>query len=168
MTSGDCRMVHLSTSKEVTWQSINWKKARYEVRRLQMRIAKAVQQEDYGRVKSLQWILTHSFYAKALAVKRVTSNQGKNTPGVDGVLWKTAKDRMQAVYCLRQHGYKAQPLRRTYIPKSNGKKRPLSIPTMYDRAMQAFYKLAPWPLLQRQEQTGTHTASGKADLVRMQ
>lgn len=146
MTSCKAVMVHLSTSKEVTWRSINWKKARYEVRRLQMRIAKAVQEEDYGRVKSLQWVLTHSFYAKALAVKRVTSNKGKNTPGIDGVLWKTAKDKMQAVYCLRQHGYKAQPLRRTYIPKRNGKKRPLSIPTMYDRAMQALYKLALAPV----------------------
>jgi len=104
MTSCKAVMVHLSTSKEVTWRSINWKKARYEVRRLQMRIAKAVQEEDYGRVKSLQWNLTHSFYAKALAVKRVTSNQGKNTPGVDGVLWKTAKDKMQAIHSLRQHG----------------------------------------------------------------
>jgi len=138
--------VHSSTSNETTWRSIDWKKARREVRRLQMRIAKAVQEEDYGRVNALQWTLTHSFYAKALAVKRVTSNKGKNTPGVDGVLWKTAKDKMQAIHDLRQHGYKAQPLRRTYIPKKNGKKRPLSIPTMYDRAMQALYKLALAPV----------------------
>ena len=138
--------VHSSTSKEATWRSIDWKKARREVRRLQMRIAKAVQAGDHGRVKALQWTLTHSFYAKVLAVKRVTSNQGKNTPGVDGILWKTAKDKMQAVLSLRQHGYKAQPLRRTYIPKKNGKMRPLSIPTMYDRAMQALYKLALAPV----------------------
>lgn len=146
MTSRCIGMVHSSTSKKVTWRAIDWKEARREVRRLQMRIAKAVQEGKHGRVKSLQWILTHSFYAKALAVKRVTSNQGKNTPGVDGILWKTAKDKMQAVYSLRQHGYKAQPLRRTYIPKKNGKKRPLSIPTMYDRAMQALYKLALAPV----------------------
>ncbi|MHC4145202.1 MAG: group II intron reverse transcriptase/maturase [Planctomycetota bacterium] len=107
-----------------------------------MRIAKAVQEGKRGRSKSLQWILTHSFYAKALAVKRVTSNQGRRTPGVDGILWKTARAKMQAILSLRQRGYKAQPLRRTYIPKKNGKKRPLSIPTMYDRAMQALYKLA--------------------------
>lgn len=138
--------VHSSTSKEATWRSIDWKKAKREVRRLQMRIAKAVQAGDYGRVKALQWTLTHSFYAKALAVKRVTSNQGKNTPGVDGILWKTAKDKMQAILSLRQHGYKAQPLRRMYIPKKDGKKRPLSIPTMYDRAMQALYKLALAPV----------------------
>ena len=111
-----------------------------------MRIAKAVKEEDYGRVKALQWILTHSFYAKALAVKRVTSNKGKNTPGIDGVLWKTAKAKMEAVLSLRQHGYKAQPLKRIYIPKKNGKLRPLSIPTMHDRAMQALYKLALAPV----------------------
>jgi RNA-directed DNA polymerase len=146
MTSCAAEMVHSSTSKETTWRSIDWKKARREVRRLQMRIAKAVQAGDHGKVKSLQWTLTHSFYAKTLAVKRVTSNQGKNTPGVDGVLWKTAKDKMKTIASLRQHGYKAQPLRRTYIPKKNGKMRPLSIPTMYDRAMQALYKLALAPV----------------------
>lgn len=142
MSFASRRMVHSSTAKQTTWRSIDWKTARREVRRLQMRIAKAVQEGKHGKVKSLQWILTHSFYAKALAVKRVTSNKGKNTPGVDGVVWKDARAKMQAVLSLRQHGYKAQPLRRTYIPKKNGKKRPLSIPTMHDRAMQALYKLA--------------------------
>jgi RNA-directed DNA polymerase len=142
-------MVHPSTSRDIKseWRSIDWNKAWREVKRLQMYIAKAVKEEDYGRVKSLQWILTHSFYAKALAVKRVTSNKGKNTPGIDGVLWKTAKAKMQAIYNLRQHGYKAQPLKRIYIPKKSGnKKRPLSIPTMHDRAMQALYKLALIPV----------------------
>ena len=107
---------------------------------------KAVKEGRPGKVKSLQWLLTHSFYAKAPAVKRVTSNKGKHTPGVDGVVWKSAGDKMQAVVSLRQHGYKAQPLRRIYIPKKNGKQRPLSIPVMYDRAMQALYKLALAPV----------------------
>jgi RNA-directed DNA polymerase len=111
-----------------------------------MRIAKAVKQRKHGRVKSLQWILTHSFHAKALAVKRVTSNRGKYTPGTDGIIWKHAGAKMRAILSLRQHGYRAHPLRRTYIPKKNGKKRPLSIPTMYDRAMQALYKLALAPV----------------------
>lgn len=142
IASGFSEMVHSSTSLSSEWRSINWKKAWREVKRLQMCIAKAVKEKDYGRVKSLQLILTHSFYAKALAVKRVTSNKGKNTPGIDGVLWKTAKAKMQAIHSLRQHGYKAELLRRIYIPKKNGKKRPLSIPTMHDRAMQALYKLA--------------------------
>jgi RNA-directed DNA polymerase len=127
--------VRSSTSTDNPWRSIDWQKARREVRRLQMRIAKAVREGKHGKVKSLQWILTHSFYAKALAVKRMTSNKGKDTPGIDGVIWKAVRAKMQAVLSLKQHGYKAQPLRRTYIPKKDGKKRPLSIPTMYDRAM---------------------------------
>jgi RNA-directed DNA polymerase len=112
-----------------------------------MRIAKAVQEGRHGKVKALQWLLTHSFYAKALAVKRVTSNKGKKTPGVDGILWKNSRAKMQAILSLRQHGYKAQPLRRIYIPKKNkNKTRPLSIPTMSDRAIQALYKLALAPV----------------------
>ncbi|MBN2040227.1 MAG: reverse transcriptase N-terminal domain-containing protein [Spirochaetes bacterium] len=95
-----------------------------------MSIAKAVKEKDYGKARSLQWILTHSFCARAVAMKRVTSNKGKNTPGNDGVLWKTAKAKMQAVHSLRQHGYRAELLRRIHIPKKNGKKRPLSIPIM--------------------------------------
>ncbi|MGB7567735.1 MAG: group II intron reverse transcriptase/maturase [Chitinivibrionales bacterium] len=128
------------------WQAIDWQKARREVRKLQMRIAKAVKDKKYNKVKSLQWILTHSFHAKALAVKRVTSNKGKHTPGVDGVLWMDAGVKTQALHSLRQHGYKAQPLRRVYIRKKSGKLRPLSIPTMFDRAMQALYKLALAPV----------------------
>ena len=128
------------------WKSIDWTTAQREVRRLQIRIAKAVQESKRGRVKTLQWILTHSFHAKALAVKRVTSNKGRKTPGVDGVLWQGVRAKWQAICSLRRHGYKPQPLRRIYIPKRNGKKRPLGIPTVYDRAMQALYKLALAPV----------------------
>jgi RNA-directed DNA polymerase len=128
------------------WRAIDWQKARREVKRLQMRIAKAVKEGKHGKVNALQRILTRSFSAKALAVKRVTSNKGKKTPGVDGVLWKGARAKMQAVRSLRQHGYTAHPLRRIYIRKKSGKLRPLSIPTMCDRAMQALYKLALAPV----------------------
>jgi len=132
--------------KHVTWQTLDWEKARREVRRLQMRIAKAVKEGKSGKALALQWILAHSFHAKMLAVKRVTSNQGRKTPGIDGVLWKGNKAKMQAARQLKRHGYKPQPLRRIYIPKRNGKQRPLSIPTMHDRAMQALYKLALSPV----------------------
>jgi len=128
------------------WKSIDWKYARRQVRRLQVRIAKAVKEQRWNRVKALQYLLTRSFYAKALAVKRVTSNKGKKTPGIDGALWQGARAKWQAVYSLRRRGYRPQPLRRMYIPKKNGKKRPLSIPTMHDRAMQALYKLALAPV----------------------
>ncbi len=128
------------------WQSINWKSARDHVRRLQIRIAKAVSEGKQGKVKALQWLLTHSYYAKLLAVKRVTSNQGRKTPGVDGILWKGNRAKIQAAVRLKRHGYHPLPLRRIYIPKKNGKMRPLSIPTMHDRAMQALYKLALSPV----------------------
>ncbi|MCB0386534.1 MAG: group II intron reverse transcriptase/maturase, partial [Bdellovibrionales bacterium] len=94
------------------------------------------------KVASLQWILTHSFHAKLMAVKRVTQNKGKNTPGVDGVTWNTASQKTKAVSSLTRKGYKARPLRRVNIPKANGKTRPLGIPTMTDRAMQALYLMA--------------------------
>ena len=128
------------------WNSVNWKEAQRQVRRLQMRIAKAVKEGRWNKVKSLQYLLTHSFYAKLLAVKRVTTNKGKKTPGVDGVVWKGARAKGQAARSLKRRGYNPQPLRRIYIEKKNGKKRPLSIPIMYDRAMQALYKLALAPV----------------------
>ncbi len=132
--------------ENIKWHTIDWEAARSSVRRLQMRIAKAVKEGRTGKIKALQWLLTHSFHAKVLAVKRVTSNQGKKTPGIDGILWKGNKAKMQAALSLKRHGYKPLPLRRIYIPKKNGKKRPLSIPTMYDRAMQALHKLALSPV----------------------
>jgi RNA-directed DNA polymerase len=135
-----------ASTDSITWRSINWNKVRKDVHRLQVRIAKAVQQKRWGKVQSLQRVLVTSWSARALAVKTVTSNKGKNTPGVDGVIWKTAKAKLQAIDTLRRHGYKCRPLRRTYILKSNGKKRPLGIPTMKDRAMQALYALALKPV----------------------
>lgn len=128
------------------WKSINWKAIFEFVKRLQMRIAKAVKEKKFGRAKVLQWLLTHSYYAKLLAVKRVTSNKGKRTPGVDKDIWKTPRQKFHAVRNLQQKGYRPLPLRRIYIPKKNGKKRPLSIPTMTDRAMQALHKLALEPI----------------------
>ncbi|MBN2257223.1 MAG: group II intron reverse transcriptase/maturase [Anaerolineaceae bacterium] len=131
---------------EVDWHGIDWAKAHREVRRLQMRIAKAVREGRWGKAKALQWLLTHSFYGKALAVKRVTENQGKRTPGVDGETWTTPADKAKAVMSLKRRGYRPQPLRRVYIPKANGKKRPLGIPTMRDRTMQALYLLTLEPV----------------------
>ena len=75
-----------ASSSEVDWHGINWAKAHQTTRRLQVRIAKAVRESRWGKVKSLQWLLTHSFSGKAMAVKRVTENQGKKTPGVDKVV----------------------------------------------------------------------------------
>lgn len=128
------------------WHNINWHKVNQNVRRLQARIVQATQAGKWGRVKALQRLLTHSFSGKALAVRRVSENPGKNTPGVDRVIWNTPAKKTQAIQGLVQHGYQPQPLRRIYIPKSNGKLRPLSIATMKDRAMQALYLLALEPI----------------------
>jgi len=124
------------------WHAIDWQSANHNVRRLQARIVQATKEKRWGKVKALQRLLTHSFSGKALAVRRVTENQGKNTPGVDKVTWNTPQKKLNAVYSLRQQDYHPQPLRRVSIPKKNGKKRNLGIPAMKDRAMQALYLLA--------------------------
>ena len=124
------------------WHDIDWRAANENVRRLQARIVKATKEGKWHRVKVLQYLLTHSHSGKSLAVRRVTENQGKNTPGVDKVTWNHPKSKWMALHDLKRRGYKPLPLRRVYIPKSNGKKRPLGIPTMKDRAMQALYLLA--------------------------
>ncbi|MFC1525420.1 group II intron reverse transcriptase/maturase [Candidatus Latescibacterota bacterium] len=129
------------------WTDSDWPSIRRTVRRLQCRIAKAVKEGRWNKVRALQHLLTRSLAAKRLAVRRVTSNKGRKTPGVDGVVWRGARVRGQALQSLRRRGYQPQPLRRIYIPKKSGtKKRPLSIPTMHDRAMQALYKLALAPV----------------------
>jgi RNA-directed DNA polymerase len=116
------------------------------VRRLQARIVQATQAGRGGKVKALQHRLPHSFSGKAIAVKRVTANQGKPTPGVDRDLWDTPEKKMEAVLDLRQRGYRPRPLRRVRMPKSTGTMRPLGIPTMRDRALQARYLLALAPI----------------------
>ncbi len=142
---------------DVDWHAIDWHAVHHNVRRLQTRIVKATQDGRWGKVKALQRLLTHSFSGKALAVRRVTENHGKRTPGVDGEIWKTPERKATAIGDLRQRGYRPQPLRRIYIPKKNGKRRPLGIPTMQDRAMQALYLLALDPIA---ETTGDPNSYG--------
>jgi RNA-directed DNA polymerase len=129
-----------------SWNSICWPTVQKKVWLMQTRIVEAQSKKQWRKVKALQHLLTHSFYAKLLAVKRVTSAKGKYTPGIDGVCWKTTQQKWNAALQLSARGYKAKPLKRVYIPKANGKKRPLSIPCMIDRAMQALYLLALIPV----------------------
>lgn len=132
---------------ENQWKSIDWKRAEATVNRLQARIAKATKENKWHTVKRLQYLLTHSYYAKMTAVRKVTTNKGKNTPGIDHELWLTPASKMKGVLALTEKSYKAKPLRRVYIEKKGKKaKRPLGIPCMYDRAMQALYALALDPI----------------------
>lgn len=128
------------------WNTINWRSVNAHVKRLQMRIAKAVREKKMNKVKALQWILAHSFSAKLLAVKKVTSNKGSKTPGIDNIIWNTQARKIHGVLSLSFKGYKALPLRRVEIPKRNGTVRPLGIPTIKDRAMQALLLLALEPI----------------------
>lgn len=129
------------------WKNIDWKTAEHEVNRLQIRIVKAVKQDNWNKVKRLQYLITHSYSAKLLAVRNVTINKGKNTPGIDKVVWRADSDKMKAALSLTDKCYKSKPLRRIYIEKKNKKsKRPLSIPCLYDRAMQALYVIALQPI----------------------
>jgi hypothetical protein len=123
---------HKEAAVTTQWEDIDWEVAQANVRRLQTRIVKATQAGKWGKVKALQHLLTHSFCGKVLAVRRVTENKGSRTPGVDRITWNTPRSKTMAIGLLKQRGYKAQPLRRIYIPKRNGKKRPLGIPTMKD------------------------------------
>jgi len=131
------------------WYAIDWRAINRNVRRLQVRIVQATKASRWGRVRALQRLLTHSYSGKVLAVRRVTENNGKKTPGVDQEIWDTPEKKTQAVHALKRRGYQSQPLRRVYIPKSDGKTmRPLGIPTMKDRAQQALYLLALAPVVE--------------------
>ena len=150
------------------WHAINWQQVQRNVRRLQVRIVKATQEGRWGKVKALQHLLTHSFSGKALAVRRVTENQGKRTPGVDRAIWDTPAKKAQAIAALRQRGYRPYPLRRIYIPKRNGRKRALGIPAMIDRAQQALHLLALDPIAETKgdpNSYGFRTARSTADAI---
>jgi RNA-directed DNA polymerase len=126
----------------VEWHAMNWQTVHRNVRRLQARIVQAMKEGRWGKVRVLQRLLTHSHSGRMTAVRRVTENAGKKTSGVDGEIWDTPEKKAMAVNTLRPRGYQPRPLRRVYIPKSNGKMRPLGIPTMKDRGMQALFLLA--------------------------
>lgn len=139
-----------SPSPKDTWNTLAWPKIQKQVLQLQVRIAKAERNGKRGKVKALQRLLTCSFSAKCLAVKRVVSSPGSKTPGVDGVIWRTNQQKTQGILSLKRHGYQPKPLRRVYIPKkSNSKeKRPISIPCQLDKAHQALQLLALEPLVE--------------------
>jgi len=128
-----------SLSDSIVWQYIRWDIVVQRVKSLQRRIVKAVQAGRWNLVKVLQGILSRSYAARLLAIRRITENSGKSTAGIDGELWDTPQKKYEVISLLQGKGYRPKPVRRIKIPKSNGKLRPLGIPTMFDRAMQALY-----------------------------
>lgn len=128
------------------WKHVKWSVVKAAVYRMQMRIAKSIRENRWGKAKALLRLLSRSFYGRLWAVKRIIANKGSKTPGIDGVTWRSPGQRWRAACLLKVRGYRAQPLRRLYIPKKNGKKRPLGIPTLHDRAMQELFALGLRPI----------------------
>ncbi len=137
-------VIEQTKGQPLTWQNINWTAAEGQVRRIQERIFRAAQNGKHAKVKNLQKLLVRSTAAKLLATRQVTQqNQGKHTPGVDGVVVDTPETRVQLLQeGLTLKGYRPKPVRRVHIPKANGKTRPLGIPTAKDRVIQAIVKIA--------------------------
>ncbi len=135
---------HRPKSRIEYWHQIDWKRAEKVVFSLQKRIYQASQRDDVKVIRRLQKLLLSSFFAKAIAVRRVSQdNTGKKTAGIDGIKFLNPKERLKMVYTLVPLTGKANPVRRVWIPKpGKDEKRPLGIPTMEDRARQCLVKLA--------------------------
>ena len=120
------------TQRPTEWLSVNWRRAYRVVKNLRQRIFKATRGEAWSRVRNLQRLLFKSYSNLLLAVRRVTQlNAGKDTPGIDKVLVKTGPAKAALVEVLKQPiSWRPLPARRVYIPKRNGKRRPLGIPTV--------------------------------------
>lgn len=135
------------------WHQIDWKTVNLNVLYIQKQIVRAYLNHDYKMVKQLQWKLMRSFSCRAAAVRRIITNSGRKTPGIDGDIWDTHEKRYQGIKSLGEYTqnpkiYKPLRMKRIWIPKPNGEKRPLGIPTMTDRAMQGVHLMSTDPIVE--------------------
>ena len=147
---------HALLTDKIAWQWIDWKVVLQTVKSLQNRIVKAVKAAKWRKVKALQRILSKSYAAKLLSIRRITENSGKRTAGIDGQKWDTPKAKFNGLKELTLKGYQPKAVRRITIPKKNGKKRPLGIPTMKDRTMQALHLLSLDPVSESLADTNSY------------
>jgi len=140
--------------KTVEWNDIEWKEVYKDVKDTQHQLTEATISKDFKRVYRLQRKLITKWNSSCLAVRRVLTSSGKNTPGLDNELWNSSKEKMKAVInihnlALKPSEYKCKPVKRVYIPKpGSNEKRPLGIPTMIDRALQALYHMCVDPVVE--------------------
>jgi RNA-directed DNA polymerase len=130
---------------ENEWVTIDWKKIDTCVNRIQGKIFLATKNKENKKLKNLQKLARKSFYFHLFSLRQITTiNQGKLTPGIDGKICVSIRDRYLILNTLKnfqQNEYKPMPIKRVFIPKTNGGKRPLGIPTIFDRCVQMLYKL---------------------------
>ena len=140
------------TEKQTEWNAIDWRKANRTVRNLRHRIFRVTQEGNLKKVHSLQKLMLKSYSNRVVSVRRVAQvNAGKHTPGVDKLVLKTPAARGRMVEILAHYSlWKAKPTRRVYIPKANNKRRPLGIPVITDRCLQAMIKNALEPAWEAQ------------------
>ena len=128
---------------QLNWEHINQTQIKHEVENLQQKIFRETQIGNFRNVKQLQKLLVRSLSARRLAVRGITGvNRGRNTPGIDGKLYNTANVKEKLVESLKNKDYTPNHVRTVWIPKPNGDKRKLGIPTIRDRVMQTLCLLA--------------------------
>lgn len=135
----------------IEWNNIDWKECHRQLEILQNNLVIATQNGNIKDVKAVQNRILRSFSSRALAVKQVTTNKGKTTPGVDGIVYNSSKLKSEAIYLLKDFSksYKPNPVKRIYIPKPNSsEQRPLGIPTMFDRCAQCLVLFAYEPIVE--------------------